>query len=213
MKTDDLVALLAKDVRPVSSGAVPMRLALFGAAGMVAAFVILLAWLGIRPDLSNAVTGTTFWMKAGYTIGLAVAGFVLVERLARPGASGRLGGVLLALVVIAIATLGVIQLSSTPPEGMDAALLGSSWNKCPWRILALSVPGLLALLTALRRFAPPNPWLAGAAAGLLAGGLGATIYGLYCQESAAPFVAIWYSVGIGLSGLLGSLIGSRVLRW
>ena len=213
MRTDDLVSLLAKDAQPVSKGAVPLRLTLFGALGVVAAFVIMVLWLGIRPDLAEAARGFPFWMKAAYTAGLAVAGFALIERLARPGGAGRVGLILLGLVVLAIVALAVMQLSSTPADGMSAALLGSTWTQCPWRILILSAPGLVALLIAVRRFAPSNPWRAGAAAGLLAGGLGATVYGLFCQESAAPFVAIWYSLGISLSGLLGALLGSRLLRW
>jgi|SRR6185295_4516872 len=213
MKTDDLVSLLAKDVRPVPKHAVSLRLVLFAIIGPAAAFAILIPWLGIRPDLSEAVFGTTFWMKAGYTAALAIAGFALAERLARPGVRSRTGLILLGLAVLVIAGFAVAQLASTPAEDMDAALLGSTWNKCPWRIVVLAVPGLFALLFALKRFAPSSPWRAGAAAGLLAGGLAATVYGFHCQESAAPFVAIWYSLGIALSGLLGAILGSRLLRW
>jgi hypothetical protein len=28
-----------------------------------------------------------------------------------------------------------------------------------------------------------------------------------------PFVLIWYSLGILLTGILGSLLGPRLLRW
>jgi hypothetical protein len=65
----------------------------------------------------------------------------------------------------------------------------------------------------MRRFAPTRPTLAGAAAGLLSGGLAATVYGLHCQETAIPFVAIFYTLGIVLSTAAGAIIGSRVLRW
>jgi hypothetical protein len=102
---------------------------------------------------------------------------------------------------------------STPPDQMRAALMGSSWDKCPWRILVLALPGLAVLLWTMRRFAPTRPALAGAAAGLLAGGVAATVYGLHCQEIAAPFVALWYSLGVILSTGLGAIIGSRALPW
>jgi hypothetical protein len=81
MKTEELIALLAKDATPVKRGALPMRIALFALLGAAAAFVMLVPWLGIRPDLAEAVTGPTFWMKAVYTFGLGAAGFALVEHL------------------------------------------------------------------------------------------------------------------------------------
>ncbi|WP_310387350.1 NrsF family protein [Roseateles sp.] len=32
-------------------------------------------------------------------------------------------------------------------------------------------------------------------------------------ESSATFVAIWYTLGLGLTALLGRALGSRLLRW
>jgi hypothetical protein len=43
--------------------------------------------------------------------------------------------------------------------------------------------------------------------------LAAVIYGLYCREWAAPFVLVWYTLGVGLSAALGALVGTRLLRW
>jgi len=61
--------------------------------------------------------------------------------------------------------------------------------------------------------APTRPRLAGAAAGLMAGGIGATVYGLYCQETAAAFTAVWYTFGMLIWAAAGALIGGRLLRW
>jgi hypothetical protein len=213
MKTDDLIAMLAADTAPVPRRGVSMRLALVAAATLVLAFGILMAWLGMRPDIMEAMHTSAYWMKTVYTAGLALAGFALVERLSRPGVHSRNGAILLGVCVAAIAALATIQLMRTPAEGVSAALMGSTWSRCPWRILALSLPGLIVVLAAMRRFAPTHAALAGAGAGVFVGGLAATVYGLYCQETAAPFVAIWYSLGIALSGLIGAIAGSRVLKW
>lgn len=213
MKTDELITLLARDATPVKRGALPMRVALLAAIGAIGAFVILVPWIGLRPDLAEAVMGMTFWMKAIYTAGLGCAGFALFERLARPGAKGRIGWLLAGLFATAIVGIAIYQVMSTPMDQMRAAFMGVSWDKCPWRILVLSIPGLAVLLWTMRRYAPTRPALAGAAAGLLAGGVAATVYGLHCQETAAPFVAIWYSFGVILSTMVGALIGSRALRW
>ena len=55
--------------------------------------------------------------------------------------------------------------------------------------------------------------LAGAAAGLLSGTGGALIYTLHCTEMAAPFLAIWYLLGILIPAAVGALLGPRLLRW
>lgn len=213
MKTDDLITLLARDATPVKRGMLPMRLVLFALLGALAAFVILFPWLGIRPDLAEAVTGATYWMKTTYTFGLGLAGFALVERLSRPGAKGIVGWGLAGFFAVVIVAIAISQMMSTPPEGVRDALMGTTWDKCPWRIFALSIPGLGAILWTMRRFAPTRLVLAGAAAGLLAGGLAATVYGLHCAETAAPFVALWYSLGVLLSAVAGAIVGPRVLRW
>ncbi len=51
------------------------------------------------------------------------------------------------------------------------------------------------------------------AAGLLAGGVGASVYALWCRESTAAFVAVWYTLGIVACGGIGALLGPLVLRW
>jgi len=204
---------LAKDAAAVPRSRVESRLLAVSAAGAVIAFGLLLAWLGMRPDLGAAVQSGPYWMKTLYTLGLAAGGFALIERLSRPGARGKVGAIVLALCLAGIAGLAIMRLMPATPDERMAAMMGSSWSKCPWRILALALPGLAAILYGVRQLAPTRLALAGAAAGLLAGAISATVYGLYCQETAAPFVAIWYTLGIGLSAALGAVVGRRVLAW
>ncbi len=91
--------------------------------------------------------------------------------------------------------------------------MGHSARVCPWMITATAAPMFVALFWALRGLAPTRPRLAGAGAGLAAGGLGAAIYSLHCPEVGAPFVAIWYTLGILTPCAVGALLGPRLLRW
>jgi hypothetical protein len=102
---------------------------------------------------------------------------------------------------------------TSPADQQHAVWLGGSWKYCPWRILALSAPTFIALVFAMRRLAPTRLLLAGGASGLLSGALGATIYGLFCPETSATFVATWYTLGILASGAVGALLGPRIMRW
>ncbi len=212
MRTEDIIDRLSLELRPVRKAAVERRLAGALAAGALLSLVILAVWLGLQP-MGQAVAVASFWMKVGFTLALAGAGWVLTRRLARPdGAAGAAGYLVLAPLGVLVA-LAALQMAQAAPHDYARLVLGSSWTKCPIRILALSAPLLLALILGLRRLAPTRLAAAGAAAGLLAGSLGATVYGLYCQETSAAFVATWYSLGVGLCALLGRLAGPRLLRW
>jgi hypothetical protein len=80
-------------------------------------------------------------------------------------------------------------------------------------VLALSLPALAAALWAVRGLAPTCPRRAGVAAGILAGAIGAIGYSLHCPEASIAFVAVWYTAGITLAGVIGAALGPLVLRW
>lgn len=214
MKTSELIdALAAVDSEAVRPTIPSRRLIPAATAGTILA-VAVLAWsLGFQP-LGPALRAPWFWMKAGYCLALALAGFLLLARLARPGA--RLGVAGIVVGVLGLAGIGMMaaHASMHAPAAVRPSLwLGETWRVCPWRILALSAPIYLALVLGLRRLAPTRLALAGGAAGLLAGGLAGAIYGLYCREYAAPFVAAWYSAGMAACMFLGAALGRRLLRW
>ncbi len=79
--------------------------------------------------------------------------------------------------------------------------------------MVLSLPALAGALWAVRGLVPTQLRAAGFNAGLMAGALGAMGYALVCPEVSATFVAVWYSLGILLTGLLGTFLGPRLLRW
>jgi len=212
MRTDELIAALAEDAGSVRAVNPWRRCALAALAGAAVAAVILVAWLGLRP-MGEAMVNPSFWMKAAYTSALALGALAVAARLARPGGRAGRGLLLLAAPLAAIVALAVIQAAVTPMPERAAIWLGVTWTLCPWRILALSIPVYAAVVLALRRLAPTEPVRAGAAAGLLAGAVGATVYGFYCRESAPAFVAVWYTAGVALSAALGALTGGRLLRW
>jgi hypothetical protein len=212
MKTHELIDLLAQDASPALPQPFTPKLLGAALAGAVVSGLVLVAWLGLRP-MGPAMHSPPFWMKAAYTSLLALAGLMATVRLGRPG--GRIGATLaLAAVAVAwLAMLAMMETMRTPAAGQSHLWLGWTWSICPFRILALALPVFAAVLWLMRRMAPTRPGLAGAAAGLFAGGVGATVYGLYCEESAAAFVVVWYSLGVAASAAIGAAVGARLLRW
>jgi hypothetical protein len=214
MKTSELIALLtAADASPVRPVSPARRLIAASLLGAVVALAALALTLGIQP-LAGAARASWFWMKAGYSLAIALCGLLLLRRLARPGVPLGPAGLVLGLAALAAMAMMAAQASArAPPDHRVALWLGETWRMCSWRILLLAVPAFAALILALRRLAPTRLRLAGAAAGLLAGGLSAAVYGLYCQESTAPFVAVWYTLGMAACAFIGALLGPRLLRW
>jgi hypothetical protein len=213
MKTDELIASLAADLKPMPRHATKQRIALGMICGAALTFVLIVAILGIRSDLGAAVQGFSFWMKWTYTASLGVIAIAMTLQLARPDAS-RLSWVwLLAAPILLLAGIAIAELVHAPPGTALNMWLGVSWTWCPWIVLLLSLPLFAGLLWSFKQFAPTRLRAAGAAAGLSAGAWAATLYCLHCPEVSAMFVLTWYSLGIGLATLLGALLGPRLMRW
>ncbi len=213
MKTDELVSLLAAGAAPVPANAVGRRFAVALGWGLPAAVLLMMFTFGVRADLAQDAGQLMFWLKMAFPAGLALAGLVVAERLARPGM--RLGGVWMALAapLLMLWSLAVLVLLNAAPAQRAGLILGNTWNSCPFNIALISMPLLVATLWAMKGLAPTRPALAGAGAGLLAGALGALVYSLYCPELAAPFLAVWYVLGIAIPAGAGAVLGPRVLRW
>jgi len=213
VQTSDLIAELASEDSRTSRRGAAMHLLGPLVAGGAVSFVAMWMWLGIRPDLVHAIGTPSYWIKFAYTLVLAALCFWLVERLGRPGAQTARARRMLAIPLAVIIVLAIAQLATAPATIRMHLTMGASANVCPWRIVALSLPILIAAELGLRRLAPTRLIGAGAAAGLLAGAAGAWIYAFHCDESAAPFVALWYTLGIAAVGALGGASGKWLLRW
>ena len=160
-------------------------------------------------DLAKAGVAAELVQKAGASLGpidaiVHAAGFAdkrEYESLPREGLER-------AFAVMAAA----FQLSAPHADSPDL-IMGRSASVCPLVILLLALPIFAGLFWALRRLAPTRLTLAGAAAGLAAGGWAASIYAFHCTESTAPFIVIWYSLGLALAAGLGAFLGRWLLRW
>jgi hypothetical protein len=213
MKTDALIAMLARGPVRAARGVVAGRLLAAGCAGLALALVALLAQLGVRPDLDSAVALPMFWCKLAIPLAVAAMAFAAATRLARPGeragAAAASGAALLAVLWAAAA----LDIAAAPAGSRFALVAGDTALPCVVAIVALSLPLLAAVFVALRGLAPTRPIAAGAAAGALAGGVSAMVYAIHCTEMALPFVAVWYVLGMALPAALGALLGRRWLRW
>ncbi len=180
---------------------------------MGASALLLLATVGLRPDLAAALGTARVLFKIGVTLLLATGACALVFRVGMPGLPlGARAGLLIAAPLLLGAGV-VVELIAVPPAGWAASLTGQHAAFCLAFIPALALPPLAGLLWALRFGAPESPGGAGAAAGLAAGALAAALYAWHCPDDSPLFVATWYVIAIGLVTTAGWAIGRRLLRW
>ena len=211
MKTDDLIRALAADSAPRPS--VERRLAATLLAGIAVAAIVFAVVLGPRPDIAQVAGDFGFLFKFVVTLTLAFTACWLLLRLARPGVEAGVASVALLAAPAMLAAVVTMEWMSVDPALRMARLVGTSWPTCLLFIPMLSLPILAAALLALRHGAPTRPALAGAVAGLVAGGFGAAIYAAYCLENSALFLATWYTLAIVGVAVAGAGIGARLLRW
>jgi hypothetical protein len=213
VRTDALVTLLARDAGAVEQKVWVDRYVLALSLGTLGSFLLMVATMGLRADLSQAVALPMFWFKFGFAAVLAGASLVVAMRLSRPGVRLGLAPATLALPLVGMWSAAAAALLAADAERATALLFGKTWVVCPFLIAMLSAPVFAAVVWAMRGLAPTNFRLAGAAVGLLAGSTGALVYCLHCPEMDAPFLGVWYVLGMLIPAGLGAVFGPRLLRW
>jgi len=211
MDTNQLISVLSRGAGPAPTSAVPKRLIPVSAAGFLASVLLASGLIGLLSAESFLLPIT--WVKLGYAFVLAVAAGLLTAALAKPVSRLNRPSKLLLAVVGAMLLTGFVSFTLIPGSEKSSAVFGQTWQSCSWTLMVFSLPALLGILLVLRTLAPTRLKEAGWASGFLAGGLGTLGYALACPESSLTFVAIWYTLGIFLTGLIGRLIAPMALRW
>jgi hypothetical protein len=213
MKTEQLISALVADLSPVDPAHPDRRFFTKLGAGAVLAIASVLVLMGARADLTEAAFTPMFWVKLLFPASLAILSLVTLRRLSYPGMRiGRLPGTAALPVILVWVMAGVVLLAAPAGERL-ALVLGETWLECPFSIALLSAPALGLAFWAARQLAPTRQSLAGAAAGLFAGAVAAFAYALHCPETQAPFLAVWYVLGMLIPTGIGALLGRRFLHW
>ncbi len=213
MRTDDLIAMLATGATPVQANTGRQRFHTALLLGGLGGLLVMLVGFGLRPDLGVAMLLPMFWMKLTFPLTVGLAALLLTWRLSHPGVPIGRAWVGLAVPWFIVTALAAIVLWKTAPEARQPLLMGATWSTCVANIALISVPSFVGVFWAMRGLAPTQPALAGACGGLLSAAMGALVYALHCPEMDAPFLALWYVLGLLLPTAVGALLGPKLLRW
>jgi len=213
VKTEELVAMLAQGAGPAQRAAAARHVLVALGVALLPTLALMQLLYGVRATLAQDAELAMFWAKLGFVLAIALASWAALLRLGRPGATlGRLNWALCA-PLLTMWLLAAFELLRAAAGARGALVLGQTWLECPFRIAILSLPAFVALFWALRAAAPTRLRLAGAAAGLCAGGVGAFAYTFHCPELAASFLGVWYVIGMLIPAGVGACLGPWLLRW
>ncbi|MEO9338232.1 NrsF family protein [Mesorhizobium sp. SB112] len=212
METSEMIRTLASqaNVKPM-----PMRKAwLVGVAlAIFLAAITFTVMLGPRPDFADAAQTVRFLSKFVFALALTFSAYKVLRALARPDGyeSGDAKWLLPAPLLLAMAV--IFELFAVPQSVWSDRLVGSNSLLCLTLIPFIGIGPLAVFLGVLRHGAPTHPRMAGAFAGLFAGGIAATFYAAHCIDDSPLFVATWYSIAVAILTVAGALIAPRVTRW
>ena len=212
MDTNEFIRRLAADTR---RQATPVSSAWWWAVGVAIALAaaVFFAMLGPRSDIKSAAETLRFLFKFLLTITLAASAFSCVRTMSRPGESWRKSIPYLAVAPALIAMAVIVELLTLPSNTWSVTLIGTNSIACLTYIPLIGISPLAIFLWTLHYGAPTRPALAGAVAGLLAGGIAATFYAAKCTDDSPLFVATWYTLAITALAILGAAGANRFARW
>lgn len=213
MKTEDFIDMLATGITTVEKNVAARRYAMAIGFGALGSTLLMVTLLGVRPDIVESAQLAKFWIKLGFVGCLAGASLFAVLRLSKPGVRLGMAPSALATPVAVMWVFALFVMNAAEPAQRVKLFLGETWAVCPFLIAMLSVPVFAMVIWAMKGLAPTRLGLAGAAAGFLSGATGALVYCLHCPEMEAPFLGVWYLLGMLIPTVVGAMSGRRLLRW
>jgi hypothetical protein len=213
VRTENLAAILAANLKPADSKRTMCRYALRMTTGALAALILTGGVLHVNPALPHEASEPALWVRELYCASLAVLAVLAVARLARPGARLGLLPAGIAAVVLVMWILAAATLLSAASQKRVQLLFGATFAVCPFLIAFVSAPLFLSFLWILKDLAPTRLRWAGAGAGFAAGSIGALVYTLHCPELTTPFIGTWYLLGMLIPTAIGAWLGPPLLRW
>lgn len=211
MKTEQLIDALALDAAPRRPF---FRSFVYATVLSIAVdAVIFFAAIGPRPDIAAAAETWRFLLKFVVTLSVAAPATLLVYRLAAPAMWLRSDLRILLVPLGLLLAAAIIELGLVPPSLWMVRVIGSNSVNCMTLIPLLAAAPLASFFILLRHGAPRDPGSAGAAAGLAASAIAATLYALNCFDDSPLFVITWYPLATAMVVVAGYLGGRRFLAW
>ncbi len=211
-RTDDLLARLTADLKPVRRVAHPAMAALAWLAVAALVISIVVALFGFRHDIAYRLSfGIDMPQMVFAAMTGALAAFAAFQ-LALPDRDWRWALLPLPAAALWIATMGFGCLLDFARQGWEGIRLGTSFG-CLRFIVGFGVPLTVAFLWLARHAAPLRPGPVAALGGLAAASIASIGLTLVHHLDAAVMVLVWHGGSVALVVLLARLAAPLFARF
>jgi len=211
MKTEDLIASLTQDLRPVRRVLPPVLATTLWVATATVLVCMAVFYFGPREDIVQHFASSVDLpqLLAAVAIGV-LAAFAALQR-ALPDRDWRWGLLPLPAIAVWLVILAWGCVRDVVASGPEALHLTTSF-KCIAFISGLGLPLTLGMLWLSRHAAPLRPGPVAALGGLAAAALASA--GLSCIHylNAAAMILVWHGLAVVLVTLAASMLGPRIMR-
>jgi hypothetical protein len=212
MDTEQLIARLSADVRPVRRLDAPIKRALLW-IGISAPYLMLVVLvMSPRPDLTVKLGDLRYLVEQGAALATAVLAAVAAFSLGVPGRPRAIALLPLPALAVWLGSLGEGCWQAWVRLDADGLALSPDWICFPAIVFAGAIPGA-AMVAMMRRGAPLAPHLTVALGALAAAALGNVGLRLFHVQDASLMVLVWQFGTVALLSALAGLFGGRVLHW
>lgn len=212
MKQDDLIEQMVSEAG--SNKRISPGLLLLVSTGIALALTIALSYaFASLIEASTSNFDAIFFVKCAFVLSVMVSALSIVRDFSTPGREIKWGIPLIGLPFLVMVALTIKELAGEHPSGLEHDLSHASLLTCLWQVALLAVPTFVALSVVVRMLAPVNLRQTGLYVGLLSGAIGAFGYAFHCHENYLTVVTAYYTLAIAQMGILGALLGPKLLRW
>lgn len=211
MRTDDLIAELAREPAPVQRLARPWQRALLWLA-ISAAYAVLVVVLSHRDFSSWRMSDMRFVVEQLAAAATALTAVVAAFRSVVPGhARGWLWLPVIPLTVW-LAALGEGCVHDWLQSGRGALSIRDDWDCLEWAAIIGIIPAIVIVLM-LRRGAPLLPRASLALAALAVAAFSNFVMRLHHYGDASIIILVWHLGSVLFVALIAGAVGNHVLKW
>jgi hypothetical protein len=212
MRTEELIAALSADARPVRRLPAPSaRVALWMAISIPWVALIVLT-MTLRPDISAKLGEQRWLIEQAAALVTALAAAMAAFCASVPGRPSWERYVPLAPLVLWLGVVGEGCLSTWLHLGVQGIELRPDWGCFPTIVLVGAVPGIV-MAVMLRKGAPLAPVTSVVLGALASAALADFGLRLFHQEDASLMVLVWQLGSVAFIVLLGAIAGRSLVCW
>jgi hypothetical protein len=210
---DDLIERLSAEAGRRPRRSIPSSLITAVSAATIVTLGLSYALMAPVEWTSRQLMQPVFLLKIAFLVSLLLASLSIVRDLSSPGRKVSLQLTFALVPFLILAALSYDEVTARHPAGLQHELVHQSIVACLLHVGLLAVPAFAILVFTVKAFAPVDLSRAGLYIGVLSGCIGALGYAFHCHDELITLVAVSYTLAIVQMGLIGALLGPRLLRW